>query len=296
MQNVECELETSERVGGRVDAFTSGADRPVRRSEVDWRQKLARVVSIEIVPRLMMMQNGCPTGQQRTAGPASPDNLPEFTRCLLAREIAESQAFLETLERQGVEPEAILLDFFAPAARKLGELWTEDQCDFIQVSIGLHRLQSFMDDMCSPLDGGRDCSSDAPRILLLPAPGETHEFGVAMVGNFFRADGWRVTASSPSSLLHQIHAKAYEVVGVSLSCVRHHEKLQDVLGEARRISRNKAVKIILGGPVFTENPSLALELGADGTAPDAQGAVQLARSLLDAKIVCESARTNKVSI
>ena len=34
--------------------------------------------------------------------------------------------------------------------------------------------------------------SEAPRALMLPAPGETHEFGVAMVETFFRAAGWRV--------------------------------------------------------------------------------------------------------
>jgi methanogenic corrinoid protein MtbC1 len=257
---------------------------------------LAKVVSSEIVPRLMMMQhNGGMGGAAQPVMDAQCD-LAEFIRSLLAQETSTSQAFFEALERRGVEPKTILLEFFAPAARRLGELWTADQCDFVQVSIGLHRLQSFMDDLCSHWGAGLARHPNPPRILLLTAPGETHEFGVAMVGNFFRAEGWRVTASSPANVLHQIHSQSYQVMGVSVSCTRYLAKLRELIADARRLSRNSSVRVIVGGQLFMDDPSLAVELGADGAAVDAQDAVQLARSLLDADLVCESPQTNAVSI
>ena len=297
MQSVVCEPLSSDQVSGDpggLVAVSAGQGRPGD-SSLDWRLMLAKVVSSEIVPRLMMMQQGCAARDEPVTFRDTHEDITYFTRCLLASDSCESQSFIEKLERHGVQPDVILLEVFAPAARKLGELWTSDQCDFVQVSIGLHRLQSFMDDICSHLGGGVAHGPDAPSILLLSAPGETHEFGLAMVGNFFRADGWRVTASSPSSVLHQIHARSYQVLGISLSCTRHLRKLPGLIADARRLSRNRSVRLIVGGSLFSD-PSLALELGADGTAMDAQGAVQLARSLLDANKVCESARTDAVSI
>ncbi len=250
----------------------------------DWRHMLAKVVSSEIVPRLMMLQHDCSAGQSlaQPAASGQPATVAGFTRCLLAAESAEAQAFLEMLQRKGVQPENILLDFFAPAARQLGELWTSDECDFIQVSVGLHRLQSLMDEISSQGSDRSGMRAGGGRLLLLAAPGETHEFGVAMVANFFRSDGWRVTAAGPASVLHQIHARSFDIAGVSLSCTRHLDRVADLLRDMRRLSRNASIRLIVGGPVFVDNPALAAELGADGTAVSAQEAVQLARSLLDA--------------
>jgi len=41
-----------------------------------------------------------------------------------------------------------------------------------------------------------------------------------------------------------------------------------------------AQSILVGGRVFTENPALASEIGADGTAADGQLAVKLAETLM----------------
>lgn len=297
MQNVVCESVRSDQISGDTAGLVrEGARQGNAAGAVDWRLMLARVVSSEIVPRLMTMQHNGGMGGAPPPVMNAQGDLADFTRSLLAPEAAASQAFFEALGRRGLDPKTIMLDFFAPAARSLGELWTTDQCDFIEVSIGLHRLQSFMDDLCSHWGAGVARHPDAPRILLLSAPGETHEFGLAMVGSFFRAAGWRVTASSPANVLNQINARAYDVMGISVSCTRYLAKLRELIADARRMSRNSSVRVIVGGQLFMGDARLADDLGADGAATDAQGAVQLAKSLLDADLVCESPRTNAVSI
>ena len=47
------------------------------------------------------------------------------------------------------------------------------------------------------------------------------------------------------------------------------------------MSRNKAVSVMVGGPVFVENPEIARQVGADASAVDAPTAVLLAQVLLD---------------
>lgn len=245
-----------------------------------WRQTLARVIEAEIVPRLLLIEQMANPLRPR-AHPA-PSNVSDFTQALLAPDAGSAQAFVEGLEFAQTPPEAIFLDYFAPAARQLGDLWSSDECDFIDVSVGLHRLQSFMDEVDARFDclpHGREIVGSA---LLVVAPGETHEFGIAMVGAFLRRAGFRVLSGSSSGCLASLHANKIDIFGVSLSCTRHVEKLGRLLARARRVSRNAALKIIVGGPVFADDPKLADVLGADGMAVNAQEAVQLARSLLRA--------------
>jgi methanogenic corrinoid protein MtbC1 len=54
-----------------------------------------------------------------------------------------------------------------------------------------------------------------------------------------------------------------------------------VIQTIKRESRNQAIGVMVGGPVFSQNPDLALQIGADGTAKCATGAVVLAQKLLD---------------
>lgn len=116
------------------------------------------------------------------------------------------------------------------------------------------------------------------------APGEQHTFGVAVVEQFLRSAGWQVAsglASNPRQIADLVEREWFGVVGLTLSCSSRIAPLTDAIASVRRASRNRAVGIIVGGPVFLEHPDLVRQVGADASAIDAPTAVLLAQMLVD---------------
>jgi methanogenic corrinoid protein MtbC1 len=179
--------------------------------------------------------------------------------------------------------EALYLELLAPAARHLGELWTADLCGFAEVTVGLCRLHQVLRELSPAFqnEGGR--RAHGRRALLVPVPGDQHTFGLVMVAEFFRRAGWDVWSGPPASrgeLVGIVRREWFAVVGFSASCDTRLEALASGIHAVRRASRNPAVGVLVGGPVFVEHPELATLIGADATAVDGRQATLQAESLL----------------
>jgi hypothetical protein len=100
----------------------------------------------------------------------------------------DSDTLVEEVHRLlagGVTHEDLLLKLLAPAARRLGKMWDDDSCDFADVTIGLMKLHRVLERVNAEGPSGMGAGGNSPRVLLAPAPGEQHVFGIVMVGEFF---------------------------------------------------------------------------------------------------------------
>ena len=77
-------------------------------------------------------------------------------------------------------------------------------------------------------------------------------------------------------LLEAIEEEWFDVAGISVSSEPQLEHLAEFITELRRASQNSSICIMVGGPIFSENPQKAFEYGADVTAADAAEAIQVA--------------------
>jgi hypothetical protein len=132
---------------------------------------------------------------------------------------AATRSFVDELLRGGVSHEAVFLELLPQAARRMGELWEEDLCDFSDVTLGLCRLHEVLRDHSVVHDAhGPAVASDAPRILLATACADQHVLGVVLVAELFRRAGWRVW-SEPGALRDQLAAlrsrEGCDVLGLS---------------------------------------------------------------------------------
>ena len=176
----------------------------------------------------------------------------------------------------------MFLELLAPAASLLGRLWDEDLCDFIEVTVGVARLQVLLSQYRS--EPKRSSHDEDRSALLMGAPGELHTFGVAVVEQFLQVAGWQVTsglASSPSQIHDLVGSTWFDVVGLTLSCESRLDGLAASIRSVRKVSRNRSVGIMVGGPVFLDKPELVERVGADASAVDAPTAVLLAQRLYD---------------
>lgn len=216
------------------------------------RERLAHIIENEIIPRLVL----------------APDGEPAY-------------AHVERLLASGLPRETLFLEVLAPTARRLGELWQEDMCDFMDVTAGLARLQNILHELSPELLSPPTLTSVDRQILLAPAPGEQHTFGLSMVESFFRSAGWDVTSEPDLDAARLVSARRFGIVGFSLSSETKLEALGAAIRAVRRSSRNPGIGIMVGGHLFIERPELVAIVGADLTATDGLTAVLLAQSLLD---------------
>jgi methanogenic corrinoid protein MtbC1 len=212
------------------------------------------------------------------------EDVAKFARLILKRDTSDAFAFIEKLRARGVTAEVIYLDLLAPSARHLGDLWVADYCDFTEVTIGLGRLQQIMHELSYHFQRNATNLSHNRRVLLLPAPGEQHSFGLLMVSEFFRRSGWDVWSSPRSSdadVQELVQGQGFPLVGFSVSCERHLEDLARTISVVRKHSRNPDVAVMVGGPLVAGYPDMVSHVGADATATDARQAAARARKLLD---------------
>lgn len=249
---------------------------------------LARVIEADIIPRLLVAHkngNDVRVRPNAISDSAIPTDFTErFAAATLTEEVGPLMSQVETIMLGGVDVETVYLDLLAPAARQLGSWWDQDACDFVDVTMGLWRLQEIVHALSALVPGAAVIPGAERRALFSPAPGEQHGLGALIVEEFFRRAGWQ-TWSAPALDDHELVAlaagRSFDLIGLTVSVERHVAPLARTIAQVRRASRNPQVLILVGGRVFTDNPQLAVEIGADGTAADGQLAVQLAETLLN---------------
>lgn len=248
----------------------------------DRRAILTRTVEASVIPELVALHRAPLAVAKVPALVVDAEHVAQLVSLVLSNDEPAALAFVGAMHVQGAAHESLCLDLLAPTARRLGELWESDDCDFSEVSIGLWRLQAALRALGNVM-GASMARPAGARVLLVPLPGENHSFGLSMVHDFFARAGWDAwtgPVESSAELATMVRSHWVAMVGFSLAC---DEQLDAVRAEIRRVrqsSRNPNIAIMVGGPGFSADPALAAAVGADGTATDGRQAVVQAALLV----------------
>lgn len=240
---------------------------------------LTAAIETEIIPRLAQGLRSDPgtttTGRERKKGKHGKGfdaaTVDSFVQMVLTESANAVRSHVERLLTQGHAVDSLYLQLLTPAARRLGVMWEEDLCSFVDVTIGLGSLHRLMRDF---LPGFHKDATEEARglsVLLAPAPGDQHTFGLAMVAEFFRRSGWDVESdvtTSSRDLARIVAQRPISLVGFSTSCSDRLEQLTATISTVRRSSRNPNIGIIVGGHAFLQEPGLVAQIGADAMAAD----------------------------
>jgi len=242
------------------------------------------VLEGDIIPRLLMAHaSGLPDSATEAGIKLDPEDMQRFADLPLK---LEAPNLLEEVDRfldQGASVEAIYLDMLAPAARRLGEMWSNDECDFVDVTMGLWRLQEVMREvsMRSPVP---IMGSEAPRsALFCPIPGDVHSFGAQMIEEVFARAGWQsevMLQPERRELLDLLARKPIDVLGLTVSRSCPASSLAGLIKAARSVAVNPHLSIIVGGHTINQKPDIVADIGADGTGDDARAALETAERLV----------------
>lgn len=247
--------------------------------------RLLSTIEGEIIPRLVLAHRSHrPHATEPVTGAGvSVRQVGTFTGMLLTSEFDSARDYIDELQADGIALDRVYLELLAPAARKLGEMWAADECDFTAVTLGLWRLQRLLHEFSPQFQQEALAPIEGRRILLAPMPGSQHTFGLFMVAEFFRRAGWDVVdgpVANPADLVSAVTRNWFEIVGLSLSCDQRLDALAALIRDIRRSSRNRGIGIIVGGPVFVDHPDAVVRVDADVSANDAEQALLAAQELL----------------
>ncbi len=261
---------------------------------------ITSVVEAEIVPRLVAAHQA-----RRLAQAAASDAkhvLPDaaFIAGVAARLIANDEAAvkadLETLREKGMTAEAVCLRVLTPVARHLGDQWEADQCSFLEVTTATASLHGIMNELRPAFRNREVIGAFRRRMMLFAAPGEQHRFGLSMLAEFFRKDGWQVAlpiGTTIKQITTLVSFRPIDIVGFSAGTDRHLDALSTCIAAVRANSCNPDVAVMVGGPVFLERPELAQAVGADATAACAEEAVLQAGRLVEARRTANRSPTRR---
>lgn len=251
------------------------------------RALLERAIEGEVIPRLMLAHrlraDEQPADAFRAISPGM-DDVSEFVRILLEHDSSVALGFAQTLLNGGVSIESLYLDLLAPAARLLGEMWKADLCDFADVSIGLSRLHQLTHEISPSGEADELPMMTDRKILLVPAFGEQHTFGIMVVEEFFRRAGWECCTAMPqtgSEIANLVKRDHFDVVGISLSSEHLFNCIAPMIQSVRKSTKNKSLTVAVGGGVFAEHPEYVSRVGADFAAVDGRQAVLQLRTIFD---------------
>jgi len=279
-----------ETEGMRLPQRAKGASEPryelidrrtrVRADLLEPQSNIAALAATEIIPRLALLHCELPGGGKAVAVRSAAERISNFAQLVLRPDSLLAEHLVSGLIARGLSMEQLFLDLYEPVARRLGHMWDNDECDFVDVTRGMGRLQRLVATM--------ECKFGAPAlarrsILMSTMPGEQqHSFGIAIVEKLLETWGWRVRCERPASLdqiLDILENNWIAVVGLSVSRTNGLETLAWSISQIRRHSRNSAIGIMVGGPALYDHPEFAATVGADATARNASLAVLAAEKL-----------------
>jgi methanogenic corrinoid protein MtbC1 len=236
--------------------------------------RLERVVHEHVGPRLASLH-------QQWRVPAFPfeadaEIITEFARLVVQPDGTAAERFFYKKRDEGMSMAALLETLLAPTARRLGVCWYEDECDFVDVTLGVMRLRALIE-TCVRVSGAP--AAPGRNALLISAPKERHFLGIEVVSAFLLSSGWDTTLSlgqSGTDNARLAGSQWFSVLGVTVSDEAHLDGAARVIEAVRRRSANPSISVIVGGCALRGRPDLAARIGGDAMAEDGPGALLLA--------------------
>jgi len=277
-------------LGEKLRSFYRGEKRKMQSAagrEDGYAKAMFHTIEGEIIPRLMLIHKAGDLPDAPLAPPGralSEEEREQFLKAILADSAKDASGCIQIMLERGVSRETIFLDLLSGAAKRLGELWEEDRCDFTEVTIGLCRLHQILRAQSLLYDEGTARPDiAAPSVLLTNARDDQHIFGLVIVSKFFEKAGWRVwgaPGAAHDEIVSVLENNFFDVLGLSVSRDPDIEEFADDIRLYRAASCNPDLKVLVGGRFFADAPEIAAELGADIVSTDAETAPDTCKKFL----------------
>jgi corrinoid protein of di/trimethylamine methyltransferase len=199
----------------------------------------------------------------------------------------DAEALCRQALKAGIDALVILNDGIMAGADIVGKRFESGEFFLPELMLTGRALKAAMKTV-TPTLGGQHTSEkslDTGSVVIATVKTDIHDIGKNMVASMLTASGFTVTDLGVDVAIKDIIAKAQELEANVIACsallTTSMPFIRDFVGLLEAMGERQRFKVMVGGaPVTAE---FAEKIGADGTAPNAIKAVQLARRLIRAQ-------------
>jgi corrinoid protein of di/trimethylamine methyltransferase len=178
---------------------------------------------------------------------------------------------------------AIIRQGLMPGMDVVGEKFSSGEYFLPDLIIAADGMQQAMELLEPKLQANQQTLEVAGTVVLGTVKGDIHEIGKSLVGTMLSANGFKVHDLGVDVPTEKFVAVVKEtganLVGLSALLTTTMTVQGQVIEALNEAGVRAQVKVMVGGAPVTR--SWAEEIGADGYAEDAMGAVAMARNLVD---------------
>jgi len=189
---------------------------------------------------------------------------------------------VEEVLAEGVSAGEILNGALVPAMDEVGYRFKNNIFYVPEVLIAARAMHAGMD-VLKPLLADSDVPT-AGKVIIGTVKGDLHDIGKNLVCMMLEGGGFEVidlgVDTSPEKFVATIRDEQPQIVGMSALLTTTMVNMRTTIEALSKAGVRDQVKVMIGGAPVTQR--YADEIGADGYAPDAASAVDLARSLVGA--------------
>jgi len=204
----------------------------------------------------------------------------QYLQALLSVDRNEARKLIRTAIQTGTRVQDVYRYVFEPVQREVGRLWQMNHISVAQE----HYCTATTELLMSEIYRDKAEIDRGPHFFLgTCVAGVQHSLGIRMLSDLLGSNGWKVYftgANTPSaSLVELLRRFKVDVLGISAATSMDLAQVRQLIAAVRSSSKTKT-KILIGGRIFNEYPTLWKKVGADAFAKDALAGVQMAYKLV----------------
>ena len=176
----------------------------------------------------------------------------------------------------------LIIDTFSEAVREVGDLFEEGELFLPELMRSAEAMKLAMEMLSPYLSKGRTFGH-LGKIVIGTIEGDIHDIGKTLVASMLSAEGFEVYDLGTDVAIDTFIKKAQEVnadiICVSALLTTTMTGQKKLIEELKKRNLRNKFKVLVGGAPSSQK--WVNEIGADGTAENAIGAVKLARKMLN---------------
>ena len=212
---------------------------------------------------------------------AKNEQLTGIQQAVLAGDMDDIQDLVTAALADELEPDAILSGALTPAMAIVGEEYERGERFVPEMLISAETMKMALAILHPLLK--QDGVAPVGVVVIGTVEGDLHDIGKDLVAMMLEGAGFRVENLgidvSPAAFVEAVREQRPNLVAMSALLTTTMVNMQAVIEALREAGLRDDVRVIVGGAPLSQD--FADKIGADGFAPDAAGAVRLAKALIE---------------
>ena len=207
-------------------------------------------------------------------------NMREIADLLKAGNAPKVKELVQAAIDEGVEPAEVLNEALVVGMGEIGVLFKNNEVYVPEVLIAARAMKAGMT-VLKPLLAEKDVKPIG-KVVVGTVKGDLHDIGKNLVAMMLEGAGFQVIDLgidvTPEKFLEATRDNQADCIAMSALLTTTMPGMKDTIEAFQAAGFRDQVKIMIGGAPVTQ--SFATEIGADGYAPDAASAADLAKELI----------------